>query len=38
MAIVETSVMINLALFTLAMFSLPILTYFLTVDRFFDGM
>ncbi|KAI8577887.1 hypothetical protein K450DRAFT_282200 [Umbelopsis ramanniana AG] len=37
MAHVETSVMIKLALFTTAMFSLPILTYFQTVDRIFDG-
>ncbi|KAH8552443.1 vacuolar ATPase assembly integral membrane protein VMA21 [Umbelopsis sp. PMI_123] len=37
MAHVENSVMIKLALFTAAMFSLPILTYYQTIDRVFDG-
>lgn len=37
MAQVETSVMIKLALFTTAMFAAPILTYYQTIDRIFDG-
>ncbi|CAO3673501.1 unnamed protein product [Umbelopsis ramanniana] len=37
MAQVETLVMIKLALFTTAMFAAPILTYYQTVDRIFDG-
>lgn len=37
MAQVESSVMVKLALFTVAMFALPILTYYQTVDRIFEG-
>ncbi|CAO3689678.1 unnamed protein product [Umbelopsis vinacea] len=37
MATVESSVMVKLALFTVAMFGLPIFTYYQSLDRIFEG-